>query len=103
MDKWRYLAYNEAWLRVAQSMPADTPDEVKRKLWAEGLYVVKIEKTRWSLPTLEEAMPSIVRVKRSEVILFTKQLATFVRVGIPMLDGLAVLREQASSSMMKRA
>ena len=103
MDKWHFLAYNEAGLRVAESMTASSPDEVKRKLWAGGMYVVKIERARWSLPTLEEAMPSFVRVKRSEVILFTKQLATFVRVGIPMLEGLGVLREQASSSIMQQA
>lgn len=103
MDRFRYLAYNAAGGRVAQSMTADTPDDVKRKLWDEGLYVVKIEKAKWTLPTLDEALPSLVRVKRSEVILFTKQLATFVRVGIPMMEGLGVLREQAGSPLMQRA
>jgi type IV pilus assembly protein PilC len=103
MGRFRYLAYNAAGGRVSQSMAALSPDEVKRKLWAEGLYVVKIEHARWTWPTLEEAFPTFVRVKRSEVILFTKQLATFVRVGIPMMDGLNVLREQASSGLMQRA
>ena len=103
MDKWRYLAYNSAGGRVSQSMAATSPDDVKGKLWAEGLYVVKIERARWTLPTLEEAMPSFVRVKRSEVILFTKQLATFVRVGIPMMEGLNVLREQAGSKILQGA
>jgi len=83
MQHFRYLAYNAAGGRVSDSMPAMSPDEVKRKLWSEGLYVVKIERSRWKLPTLEEAFPTFVRVRRSEVILFTKQLATFVRVGIP--------------------
>ena len=103
MLHFRYLAYNAAGGRVSDSMPAMSPDEVKRKLWSEGLYVVKIERTRWKLPTLEEAFPTFVRVKRSEVILFTKQLATFVRVGIPMMEGLSVLREQASTAIMQKA
>jgi type IV pilus assembly protein PilC len=80
-----------------------SPEDVKRKLWSEGLYVVKIERKRWTLPTLEEAFPTFMRVKRSEVILFTRQLATFVRVGIPMMEGLNVLREQADSAIMQRA
>ena len=48
MDKWRYLAYNSAGGRVSQSMAATSPDDVKGKLWAEGLYVVKIERARWT-------------------------------------------------------
>ena len=103
MEHFKYLAYNAAGGRVADSLAAMSPDEVKRKLWSEGLYVVKIERARWTLPTFEEAFPTFVRVKRSEVILFTKQLATFVRVGIPMMEGLSVLREQASSALMQRA
>ena len=103
MQHFRYLAYNAAGGRVSDSMPAMSPDEVKRKLWSEGLYVVKIERSRWKLPSVEEAFPTFVRVKRSEVILFTKQLATFVRVGIPMMEGLSVLREQAGSAIMQKA
>jgi type IV pilus assembly protein PilC len=103
MERFRYLAYNAAGGRVSDSVAAMSPDEVKRKLWSDGLYVVKIERARWTLPTLEEAFPTFVRVKRSEVILFTKQLATFVRVGIPMMEGLNVLREQASTGIMQRA
>jgi type IV pilus assembly protein PilC len=103
MQHFRYLAYNAAGGRVSDSMPALSPDEVKRKLWSEGLYVVKIERARWTMPTVEEMFPTFVRVKRSEVILFTKQLATFVRVGIPMMEGLNVLREQASSAIMQKA
>src|SRR3979411_2434976 len=103
MERFKYLAYNAAGGRVASSLPAVSPDEVKRKLWSEGLYVVKIERARWTLPTVEEAFPTFMRVKRSEVILFTRQLATFVRVGIPMMEGLNVLREQAGSAIMQRA
>jgi type IV pilus assembly protein PilC len=103
MQHFRYLAYNAAGGRVSDSMPALSPDEVKRKLWSEGLYVVKIERARWTMPTVEEMFPTFVRVRRSEVILFTKQLATFVRVGIPMMEGLNVLREQASSAIMQKA
>lgn len=103
MERFKYLAYNAAGGKVADSLAATSPDEVKRKLWSEGLYVVKIERAHWTLPTVEEAFPTFMRVKRSEVILFTKQLATFVRVGIPMMEGLSVLREQASSALMQRA
>jgi type IV pilus assembly protein PilC len=42
-------------------------------------------------------------VRRGELILFTRQLATFVAVGMPMLEGMAVLRDGSGSGMMKSA
>src|SRR5205807_8958906 len=65
-------------------------------------HIVDI-RTRLRPPSLEELFPSFIRVRRSEVILFTRQLATFVRVGMPIIDGMAVLRDQAGSHLMRHA
>jgi type IV pilus assembly protein PilC len=103
MNRYRYLAYETAGRRVARSVQAGSVDDVKQIAWAEGLHLVEIRRPRLSLPSLEEAFPTFIRVRRSEVILFTKQLATFVRVGVPIMDGLGVLREQAGSAQMRKA
>ena len=58
---------------------------------------------RVTMPRLEEMFPSLIKVRRTELILFSRQLATFIQVGVPMLEGLAVLRDQASSRLMKKA
>src|SRR5215831_20893967 len=102
MALYRYVAYDSAGRRLTRAIQAQSDDQVKRMLWDQGLHIVDIT-TRLRLPTLEELFPSFVRVRRNEVILFTRQLATFVRVGMPLVEGLGVLREQASSNLMKRA
>ena len=103
MNRYRYLAYESAGRRVVRSVQASSVEDVKQMAWAEGLHLVDIRRPRLAIPSLEEAFPTFIRVRRSEVILFTRQLATFVRVGVPIMDGLTVLREQAGSSQMRRA
>jgi type IV pilus assembly protein PilC len=43
------------------------------------------------------------KVKAKELMQFSRQLAAFVRAGIPILDGLSLLAEDTSSPTMKRA
>jgi len=99
---YRYVAYDSAGRRLSRAVAAQSDEQVKRMLWDQGLHIVDIH-TRLQMPTLEDMFPTVVRVRRSEVILFTRQLATFVRVGMPIVEGLRVLREQAGSSLMRRA
>jgi type IV pilus assembly protein PilC len=103
MPKYRFLAYDAAGNRVSAMMEAASPDGVKQLLWADGLFIVNIRARRLSIPPLEELFPSLIKVRRSELILFSRQLATFVQVGVPMLEGLAVLRDQAASRLMRKA
>ncbi len=102
MATYRYVAYDSAGRRLSRAVTAQSDEQVKRMLWDQGLHIVDI-RTRLQIPTLEELFPSFVRVRRSEVILFTRQLATFVRVGVPIVEAMSVLREQAGSALMKRA
>lgn len=102
MATYRYVAYDGHGRRVSRAVAAQSDEQVKRMLWDQGLHIVDIQ-ARLRMPTLEELFPSFVRVRRSEVILFTRQLATFVRVGMPIVEGLSVLRDQAGSGLMRRA
>ena len=102
MALYRYVAYDSAGRRLTRAVQAQSDDQVKRMLWDQGLHIVDI-RARLRLPTLEELFPSFVRVRTNEVIIFTRQLATFVRVGIAIVEALTVLRDQAGSNLMKRA
>jgi type IV pilus assembly protein PilC len=102
MAAYRYVAYDTAGRRLSRAITAPSQDQVKQILWDQGLHIVDI-KDRPTWPTLEDLFPSFVRVRKTEVILFTRGLATFVRAGMPIVDGLAVLRDQSDSNIMKRA
>jgi type IV pilus assembly protein PilC len=102
MATYRYVAYDAAGHRLSRAINAPSIEQVKHNLWEQGLHIVDI-RTRLRMPSLEELFPTFVRVRRSEVILFTRQLATFARVGMPLIEGLTVLRDQAGSHLMKNA
>ncbi|HEX6348753.1 MAG TPA: type II secretion system F family protein [Candidatus Dormibacteraeota bacterium] len=103
MNRFRYVAYDREGQRISQVVAATSMDDIRNHLWSQGMHIVDIRRPLFQLPALHEAFPTFIRVRRSEVILFTKQLATFVRVGVPMLDGLSVLQAQASSGGMRAA
>lgn len=102
MASYRYVVYDSAGRRLTRAVSAQSSEQVKRMLWDQGLHVVDI-RGRLQLPSLEELFPSFVRVRTGELIVFTRQLATFARAGIAIVEGLAVLRDEAASGLMKRA
>ena len=71
--------------------------EAERQLIQQGYRPVSVEAVP-SMFTLEEALPSIFKVKPSDVILFSRQLATLLRSGISLLPAIETLQEQSSSS-----
>ena len=51
---------------------------------------------------LERIIPGLNGIKRVELVLFSRMMATFIRAGIPILDGIDVVREQAVSNLFRR-
>lgn len=51
---------------------------------------------------LERIIPGLNSMKRSELVLFSRMMATFIRAGIPILDGIEVVRQQAVSTLFRR-
>jgi type IV pilus assembly protein PilC len=61
---------------------------------------VKVASTKAS--RLERVIPGLNSMKRIELVLFSRMMATFIRAGIPILDGIEVVRQQAVSSLFRR-
>ena len=51
---------------------------------------------------LERIIPGLNSMKRIELVLFSRMMATFIRAGIPILDGIEVVRQQAVSTLFRR-
>jgi len=58
---------------------------------------------RLTIEWLERQMPGLNAVNRVELIVFSRQMATFMRAGIPILEGIRIVREQAGSRTFRRA
>jgi len=103
LQKYRVVAYSFEGARTTRTVSAPTMEDAQRLMWDEGFRIVDMRSRSINRPTLHEVFPSFFKVRKSEVILITRQLATFVKVGVPMLEALAVLHEQTGSKEMKGA
>ena len=103
VQTFSYRAYARDGKKLNRKVKAATIDDAKRILWKQGLRIVQIQPKKLGLPSLYDLFPSFVRVRKSQIILFTRQLATFVKVGVPLLEAFQVLQQQSTSGELRAA
>lgn len=94
---YRYEALTAQGRLVKGTVKALGEIEAERLLISQGYRPVSVELVP-SMFTLEEALPTLFRVKPRDVIVFSRQLATLLRSGISLLPAMEVLRGQVTSS-----
>ena len=62
---------------------------------------VQAGRARPSRASSNASSPGLNGIKRVELVLFSRMMATFIRAGIPILDGIEVVREQAVSNLFR--
>lgn len=82
----------------------DVPDEAQaeRALWDASYRVISIRKER-QLPGLQKILPSLYGVKKRSLITFSRQLATLLESGVPVMRCLELLEEQSTSKPLAAA
>jgi type IV pilus assembly protein PilC len=98
MPKFKYAAVNVDGENVTGLIEADHANDVRLKLAETGVYVREI-KERAGLMKLE-LMPK--RVPRVEIMNFSRQLAAFVRAGIPLIDAIDTLRTDMKNERFRQ-
>ncbi len=95
MANFKYKAKNAKGETVTGMVSGSTKEEASQKLGRQRLVVVNVkEVAERGVKRDAKAKPS---VKKGELELFTRQLATMISAGIPLLECLEILREQAQS------
>lgn len=74
---------------VSGVLVAESEDNAERLLWDLGLTIIDLRK-RLKLPSLQKAVPSMFGVKRRDVIDFSRNLASLLEAGIPIMRALAI-------------
>ena len=77
---------------------ADTIAEARRDLEGKGLHVSDLVAKK-SIAQIELTKS---RIKKSDLMHMSRQLAAFIRAGIPILDAISELRDEADSRAVKR-
>jgi type IV pilus assembly protein PilC len=76
---------------------------VHRNLMDKGFRVVSVRPARNGWRWVYRELPTFFRVRTSDLILFSRQLATFIRVGVPITDAIKLLQGASSSGAFRAA
>jgi type IV pilus assembly protein PilC len=101
MPSYAYRAYNESGKRQDGTIDASGTSAAEQTLWSQGLKVVRIVPAR-PRKTLPDYFPSLYQISKADIILFTRQLATFVSAGVPMSRGLSTIAQETASPVFRR-
>ncbi len=97
VQSYRYVATTDQGKLVKGTIKATDEVTAERLLIGQGYTPINVEVAP-SMFSLEEALPSIFKVKPRDVIVFSRQLATLLRSGISLLPALEILQGQVTTS-----
>jgi len=99
---FKYIAYNEQRILTEGVIEGATERLAEAALAESGYRVVSLKAARQGF-SLQEALPSLFKVKPQHLIAFSRQLATLLGAGITMVTALELIREQMPNRAFKDA
>jgi len=104
MAKYIYKALDKSGGAVGGSIEAESEDRARERLGVQGLMVESLaEKVSGSSLSWASFKAGMHRVGPEELVIFTKQLGTMLRAGVPILRGLDILEQQSENPTLKSA
>ncbi len=100
MPKFTYSARNQAGKRVAGTLTAANLNEAAEDLKRQNLHPLQIEPVGGGVGPRSARR---AKVKMADMLVFTRQLATMLSAGIPLLETLEILTDQAEDPGFKAA
>lgn len=101
MPTYTYRARDAGGKALKGVMEADSPEVVAERLGRAGHLPVSVREQGGSSQALERLAQSFRRVGADELTLFTRELATLFRAGIPILTALHILQEQTRGPFLR--
>jgi len=101
VPSFAYKAYTERGQKREGRIEAAGTSDAEQALWLEGLKIVQLNPAP-PKKTMADYFPSLYQISGQDLILFTRQLATFVGAGVAMTRALTVIAEETASPLFKR-
>jgi type IV pilus assembly protein PilC len=99
MPKFAYAAIDATGAPIEGVTKADTIGAARALLVEQNLFPTKIEERRTAL----DFELTKEKVKKKELMHFTRQLAVFVKAGIPITDALVTIGDETEDVALRRA
>ena len=101
--RFAYRAYSPRGRLEERVASADSAEAVHRELSDRGYRVVSVRPARSGWRWIYRQFPTFFRVKSADLVLFSRQLATFIRVGVPITDAIRLLHTASGSGAFRAA
>jgi type IV pilus assembly protein PilC len=98
-QEFTYTVRDKTGREITGSLEAENADVLSGKLRQMGYFVVSIDAVRVSIAKKEINLFG-VKVKTHEITIFTRQFATMINAGLPLIKCLGILAQQTESSAM---
>lgn len=98
MNSYRYSAKDKSGRPAVGILPANSEAEAIDLLHKKDLTVISVEEVR---PQKAGAAAKDKSVKPDEIVIFSRQLATMIDAGIPLVHALGILAEQIENKNLK--
>ncbi len=100
MPEYIWTGRSKSGDKIQGKLEADSPKAVERILTRQGIEVLKVKE---SPKHISEYLPFLApRVKLQDLVLFTRQFSTLINAGVPIVQTLDILREQAENITFKK-
>jgi len=98
MPYYKYIAESSEGKKIKGVIQASEESEVVQKLREEGLVLLDLKETKKGI------VKNIVRgkIKLEDLASFSRQLATILQSGIPLVEGLGILSQQVTNPAFKK-
>ena len=105
MPVYEYRALDGSGNTVSGVVDADSPKEARQKLRMQSLYTTTVKEADKALTLTSEVKVRKIlrRVKRKDVASATRQLATLLRSGMPLVQSLTAIIEQLEGHPLQKA
>ena len=102
-SKFAYRAYNARGSLEERVVEAESAAAVNKLLSDRGYRVLSVRPARSGWRWIYRQFPTFFRVKSADLILFSRQLSTFIKVGVPITDAIRLLESASNSGAFRAA
>lgn len=102
MPTFKYVAKNAESKNVSGKISADDKQAVIEELRKRKLTIISLNEVKESAAGPKQAPFQSKNIKKDEIVIFARQLATMVDAGLPILQGVDALAEQMSHPVFKK-
>lgn len=103
MPRYHYIAITADGKRTKGAIAAESPYAARKQLRARSIHPTSVSEVNSSAEHKAALFSFFSRAGRSQIIDFTKQMATLLNSGIKLTDALSVLTIQVSDTRFKNA